>query len=93
MASVKERLLRLYQAARDGEREYCGYIDYCNTPINGRTSGDYMVTVSRFDRRYPEYQEFDVRNITEDAFLDRVATWLVTGEVTETGGPSDPLEW
>lgn len=89
---VNDKLRLLYEAARTNREVAYSYIDYCNTHITGEAVSPYQVRIERF---HPVRRDrlFDVRNITLNAFLDRVAEWLVTGEVNSPDGPSDPLEW
>jgi len=91
---MKERLISVYDAARDdgGERMW-PYIDYANTRISATVADEYVVKVTRRDCRPAKSERFDVRNVTTNVFLDRVARWLVTGEKSASDGSSDPLEW
>lgn len=89
---VNEKLKLLYESARADRGLAYSYIDYCNTHITGEVQSAYRVRIQRF-RPARRDRVFDVRNITLNAFLDRVAEWLVTGEVDAPDGPSDPLEW
>lgn len=89
---MKRRLAEVYEAAKDGGREGYPYIDYCNTPISAQVAGEYAVEVTKYEGG-GETAVFDVRNITPNAFLDRVAYWVVTGEMQQSESPTDPLEW
>lgn len=88
---MNEKLKSLYESARDDEERNFAYILYCNTPIRGRTEGGYQVEIEK--HRSELNRSFDVRNTTLDVFLDRVAEWLVTEEIGNEDGPTDPLEW
>lgn len=91
---MKERLIAVYEAARENpEVDRRWYLDYCNTRISATVKTEYVVEVVRYRRVRPESETFDVRNVSANAFLNRVARWLVAGEETATSGPSDPLEW
>lgn len=89
---MSDKLRLLYNAARDNRELTHAYIDYCNTHITGETVGDFEIRVERF-RPARRERVFDVRNIPMNVFLDRVAEWLVTGEVDVSDSPADPLEW
>lgn len=90
---MNERLQDLYEAAKDGEVKRYGYIDYCNTRISGCVAGKFAIELTRYTGGGEEAVCFDVRNLPPGVFQDRVATWLVTGEVENPDGPADPLEW
>lgn len=91
---MKERLVSVYDAARDDDgQRMCPYIDYANTRISAVVSDEYVVKVTHRDVRPAESATFDVRNVSCNVFLDRVARWLVTGEKSASDGSSDPLEW
>lgn len=90
---MNDRLHGLYESARAGRYERYTYIDYCNTRISGCVAGQFAIELTRYGGGGEESVCFDVRNLPPNAFQDRVAIWLVTGEVRRSDGPSDPLEW
>jgi len=91
---MKERLISIYDGARgEGGQQVWPFIDYCNTPISARAVDRYVVRVTRYDRPVEEEQHFDVRNVSTNVFLDRVARWLVADKEPPSDGSSDPLDW
>jgi hypothetical protein len=88
---VNEKLSDLYEKARGGKSIQYQYIEYCNTRITGTVSGECIISLSQYRR--DATRDFDVRNIPVNVFQDRVAEWIVTGEVDCSGSAVDPLEW
>lgn len=90
---MNDRLNELYEAARDGEFERYSYMDYCNSRISGQVAGENAIELTQYIGGGEETVCFDIQNLPPDVFQDRVAVWLVTGEVKWSDRAKDPLEW